>query len=265
MLDPWNFKSLFLAFRLQAGITPAIPWNSRRRRVPELSTEKKPCERGRRVVETRAAGSRSELLPLLGPRAAGRAHPGGGGRSPLPDRIRDQRLRMRVLFALRRAGPDYALRPTELFRSLLVTSGAITKQVDRLAALGYVDRLPGPPKSGGFLIWLTAKGKRTADQAMTSLVISSVASIHRLTRKERDTLCVVLEKVLLDLEERLRHPPKATSRRSLAAAAPPKRARRSTQRKARAQGRDRKSGRRHYSYFRLLSAFDDRPQRRATA
>ena len=70
---------------------------------------------------------------------------------------------MRVLFALRRAGPDYALRPTELFRSLLVTSGAITKEVDRLAALGYVDRLPGAPKSGGFLIRLTAKGKRTAD------------------------------------------------------------------------------------------------------
>src|SRR3546814_265758 len=37
---------------------------------------------------------------------------------------------MRVLFALRRAPPSYALRPTELFRSLLVTSGAITKQVD---------------------------------------------------------------------------------------------------------------------------------------
>jgi DNA-binding MarR family transcriptional regulator len=127
---------------------------------------------------------------------------------------------MRVLFALRRAGPDYALRPTELFRSLLVTSGAITKQVDRLAALGYVDRLPGPPKSGGFLIRLTAKAKRTADQAMTSLVNSSVASIHRLTRKERDTLCVVLEKVLLDLEERLRSPPKAALRRSRTTAAP---------------------------------------------
>jgi hypothetical protein len=42
---------------------------------------------------------------------------------------------MRVLFALRRAGPSYALRPTELFRSILVTPGAITKQVDRLIAI----------------------------------------------------------------------------------------------------------------------------------
>src|SRR5690606_34252964 len=43
---------------------------------------------------------------------------------------------MRVLFALRRAGKPYARRPTDLFRALLVTSGAITKQVDRLIDLG---------------------------------------------------------------------------------------------------------------------------------
>lgn len=110
---------------------------------------------------------------------------------------------MRVLFALRRAGPSYALRPTELFRSLLVTSGAITKQVDRLMADGYVDRLPGPKKSGGFLIHLTEKGFKTADEALTSLVHSSVLSINALTRDERKTVCGLLEKMLLDLEQRL--------------------------------------------------------------
>ena len=110
---------------------------------------------------------------------------------------------MRVLYALRRAGPPYALRPTELFRSLLVTSGAITKQVDRLAAARLVDRLPGPDKSGGFLIHLTKKGVALADAALTSIVHSSVASINRLTRQERLMLCSLFEKVLLDLEERL--------------------------------------------------------------
>lgn len=110
---------------------------------------------------------------------------------------------MRVLFALRRAGPSHALRPTELFRSLLVTSGAITKQVDRLMADGYVDRLPGPKKSGGFLIHLTEKGFKTADDALTSLVHSSVLSINALTSDERKTVCNLLEKMLLDLEQRL--------------------------------------------------------------
>lgn len=111
---------------------------------------------------------------------------------------------MRVLYALRRAGPQYALRPTELYRSLLVTSGAITKQVDRLVAAKLVDRLPGPANSGGFLIHLTKEGFKLADAALTSLVNSSVASINRLTRKERMTLCRLSEKMLVDLEERMR-------------------------------------------------------------
>ena len=110
---------------------------------------------------------------------------------------------MRVLFALRRSGPGYALRPTELFRALLVTSGAITKQVDRLAAGGYVARQPGPAKSGGYLIHLTAKGFKIADDALTSLVHSSVMSINALTSAERDQVCTLLEKMLVDLETRL--------------------------------------------------------------
>ena len=110
---------------------------------------------------------------------------------------------MRVILALRRAGPAYALRPTELFRSLLVTSGAITKQVDRLIAAGYVDRQPGPDKSGGFLIHLTDKGFKVADEALTALADSSVISHSALTAKERGTVCRLLAKMLHDLEVRL--------------------------------------------------------------
>ena len=109
---------------------------------------------------------------------------------------------MRVLFALRRAGPIYALRPTQLFRSLLVTSGAITKQVDRLIAAGYVDRQPGPDKSGGFLVHLTNKGFKAADDALTALADSSIISHSALTAKERQTVCKLLAKMLRDLEER---------------------------------------------------------------
>src|SRR5205809_227168 len=39
---------------------------------------------------------------------------------------------LRVLLALRRGGAQHSRRPTDLFRALLVTSGAVTKQVDRL-------------------------------------------------------------------------------------------------------------------------------------
>lgn len=110
---------------------------------------------------------------------------------------------MRVLLALRRSGPLYALRPTELFRSLLVTSGAITKQVDRLIAAGYVDRQPGPDKSGGYHIHLTDKGFKAADDSLTALADSSVISHSALSAKERKMACGLLEKMLHDLEARL--------------------------------------------------------------
>src|SRR5689334_928493 len=51
---------------------------------------------------------------------------------------------MRVLLALRRGGRPFVMRPTDLFRALLVTSGAITKKVDRLVDAGYAERLPDP-------------------------------------------------------------------------------------------------------------------------
>lgn len=73
---------------------------------------------------------------------------------------------MRVLFALRRAGPPYALRPTDLFRSLLVTSGAVTKKVDRLIDLGYVEKTRDPAHGGGFLIHLTKEGFVATDDAL---------------------------------------------------------------------------------------------------
>src|SRR3546814_18094629 len=110
---------------------------------------------------------------------------------------------MRVLFALRRAPPSYALRPTELFRSLLVTSGAITKQVDRLVAGGFVARQPGPAKSGGFLIHLTGKGFKTAYDALTLLVHSFVVSFTALPAEQRKQLCAPLEKMLVDHSVRL--------------------------------------------------------------
>ena len=81
---------------------------------------------------------------------------------------------MRVLFALRRGGRPYAQRPTDLFRALLVTSGAITKKVDRLAELGLVERMPDPDNHGGFLVRLTRKGQQVADEGVDRVACESV-------------------------------------------------------------------------------------------
>jgi DNA-binding MarR family transcriptional regulator len=110
---------------------------------------------------------------------------------------------MRVLFALRRAGPPFALRPTDLFRALLVTSGAITKQVDRLQTAGLVVRLPDPSFGRGFLIQLTDKGRAAADETVEVLAKRSLISwaTKGLSRRELEVALGFCKRLLMALEE----------------------------------------------------------------
>ncbi|EHP39015.1 MarR family transcriptional regulator [Cupriavidus basilensis OR16] len=118
---------------------------------------------------------------------------------------------MRVLLALRRGGPPYAKRPTDLYRALIVTSGAITKKIDRLASHGMVERMIDPGHAGGFIVHLTKKGLDTVEQAVVKLAKeSSIApAMARFSEDERAagnefclrTLALMEELVLPDLED----------------------------------------------------------------
>jgi DNA-binding MarR family transcriptional regulator len=95
---------------------------------------------------------------------------------------------MRVLLALRRGGPPYAMRPTDLFEALLVTSGAVTKQVDRLERRRLVKRLPDPDYGGGFQVQLTKRGLEMVDAAVELLAADSAIkpATARLDPRERE-------------------------------------------------------------------------------
>jgi DNA-binding MarR family transcriptional regulator len=118
---------------------------------------------------------------------------------------------MRVLLALRRSGHPYAKRPTDLYRALLVTSGAITKKIDRLVNLGLVERQPDPSHGGGFIVHLTKKGLAVVEKAVVRLAEeSSIApAMERFTDAERAaghefclrTLALMEELVLPGLEQ----------------------------------------------------------------
>lgn len=94
---------------------------------------------------------------------------------------------MRLMLALRRSGPPYVKRPTDLFRALLVTSGAITKKVDRLVQMNYVERLPDPSHNGGFLVHLTKKGLQMVEHAIEHLANHSALApaMSKLAPEER--------------------------------------------------------------------------------
>ncbi len=89
---------------------------------------------------------------------------------------------LRILMALRRAGKPYALRPTDLFRSLLVTSGAVSKQIDRLVERGFVRRVLPEGARRRHLIALTPSGVRAANAAQET-ICSSLAGIAPALRE----------------------------------------------------------------------------------
>jgi DNA-binding MarR family transcriptional regulator len=109
---------------------------------------------------------------------------------------------MRVLLALRRVGPPHALRPTDLFEALLITSGAVTKQVDRLERRRLVKRLPDPAHGGGFRVQLTPRGLEMVDAAVELLATSSPIkpATTQLDHGERDAAAHFCLKLIALLE-----------------------------------------------------------------
>jgi DNA-binding MarR family transcriptional regulator len=110
---------------------------------------------------------------------------------------------MRVLLALRRGGPPYARRPTDLFRALVVTSGAMTKKVDRLTEHGLVERMPDPGHAGGFLIRLTRNGLQVVEEVVEYLAKESVIApaMAQFTTAEREAGNRFALRVLVSLEQ----------------------------------------------------------------
>jgi DNA-binding MarR family transcriptional regulator len=75
-----------------------------------------------------------------------------------------------VLAALRRAGDPYRLTPSELSRSLFLTSGGISNVLQRLTSAGYVERGATPGDGRSRWVRLTAEGHELAGTAMAASV-----------------------------------------------------------------------------------------------
>jgi DNA-binding MarR family transcriptional regulator len=105
---------------------------------------------------------------------------------------------MRILFALRRHGPPYQMRPTDLFESLLVPSSSMTRQLDRLEEEGFLKRLPDPDDRRGSLVGLTRGGVKAANRALAEALDKSdvTEALQRLSAHDRTSLDSLLEGLL---------------------------------------------------------------------
>ncbi|MFF3313874.1 MarR family winged helix-turn-helix transcriptional regulator [Streptomyces sp. NPDC002952] len=72
-----------------------------------------------------------------------------------------------VLCALRRAGEPYERAPGELAAHTMVTTGAMTKRIDRLERAGLVARRRSDADQRGRMVALTQPGRELIDQAFT--------------------------------------------------------------------------------------------------
>jgi DNA-binding MarR family transcriptional regulator len=119
-----------------------------------------------------------------------------------------------VLAALRRSGPPYRLSPTELYNSLLISSGAMTNRVDRLEDRKLVVRVPDPSDRRGVLVALTPKGRNLVDNIIETHLENEQRLLSHLNTLERQDLAQLLKKLLVNLEDSQQRPAKDEVRRA---------------------------------------------------
>lgn len=106
-----------------------------------------------------------------------------------------------VLATLRRSGLPYQLTPTELFNTLMVSSGTMTHRIDRLEQANLVKRNPDPRDRRGTLIQLTNNGFNMIEKAVEAHVANEHRLLIVLEEAERKELAQLLSKLLISFEE----------------------------------------------------------------
>lgn len=97
-----------------------------------------------------------------------------------------------VLAALRRAGAPYARAAGELATFTMVTTGGMTKRIDRLEAAGLVTRERSSDDGRGRVIALTPAGKRLIDAAFADHMRNERRLLSQLSQRD----AVQLERIL---------------------------------------------------------------------
>jgi DNA-binding MarR family transcriptional regulator len=101
-----------------------------------------------------------------------------------------------LLAALRRAGRPYQLNPTALREATMLSSGGMTKRLDRMTEAGLIERRPDPTDRRGILVRLTRKGRSVFDKALETHIESERRVLAGLTKGDRRALNGVLRKLL---------------------------------------------------------------------
>jgi DNA-binding MarR family transcriptional regulator len=101
-----------------------------------------------------------------------------------------------VLATLRRVQGEAGANPGLLLRSVLISSGGLSKRLDRLEAAGLVERRPDPDDRRGTLVRLTGPGTALIDEVLPSLLTAERDRVaEALSERQREQLAGLLRRL----------------------------------------------------------------------
>lgn len=106
-----------------------------------------------------------------------------------------------LLATLRRSGEPYALMPTALYESAMISSGGMTSRIDRLEKAGLIERRKHPSDRRGVLVALTSAGLELIDGMLAAHVANLQRVLSGLTADEQRALHELHGKLLEGLAQ----------------------------------------------------------------
>jgi DNA-binding MarR family transcriptional regulator len=100
-----------------------------------------------------------------------------------------------VLATLQRGGPPYTLSPTDIYTSLMISSGGLTHRLKRLEKAGLVRRVPSPSDGRSLLVSLTDEGYSRTRDAFAEDMRLEMSWLAALSPEERKILAALLRKL----------------------------------------------------------------------
>lgn len=100
-----------------------------------------------------------------------------------------------VLATLHRSGPPHRLTPTELYTSLMITSGGLTHRLKRLEAAGLVARSPSDTDRRSLLVELTREGLHKAKAAFEEDMLLESSWLSALSDDDQKLLTSLLRRL----------------------------------------------------------------------
>jgi DNA-binding MarR family transcriptional regulator len=101
-----------------------------------------------------------------------------------------------MLHTLRIGGPPYRLSPSQLNEVLALSSGGVTKTIDRLEAAGFVRRTPDESDGRGVRVGLTPRGRTMAARIFDAGLRKYSETLGPLGAAERRRIVAALRAVL---------------------------------------------------------------------